>query len=148
MLKIDDKEIKGYSFADGVHWYWGDREVAVIDQFTSEIEWCERKCYFPQEVIEFIRSRKPKASAKWVIEAKRISDSATQGEVVIQINGKTVATFADDKMIGADKKYHSRYSDENLGRLVIAAFWHKYDDVYHLSDRAKDVFYPKWRIDD
>lgn len=148
MLKIDDKEIKGYSFADGVHWYWGDREVAVIDQFTSEIEWCERKGYFPQEVIEFIRSRKPKASAKWVIEAKRISDSVTQGEVVIQINGKTVATFADDKMIGADKKYHSRYSDESLGQLVIAAFWHKNDDVYHFSDRAKDVFYPKWKIDD
>lgn len=145
MLKVDEKEIKGYQFADGVHWYWGEREVAVINQSTSEIEWCERKCYFPQEVVDIIRSKKPKSSAKWIVEAKRISDSVTQGEIIVQINDETVAVFSDNKIIGADKKYHSQYSDEELGKFIIAAFWHKHDDVYHYSDKAKNIFYSKWK---
>ena len=30
MQTINGKEIKGFSCADGVHWYWGDKEVAVL----------------------------------------------------------------------------------------------------------------------
>lgn len=145
MLKIEDKEIRGYQFADGVHWYWGDEEVAVINQYTSEIEWCKRKLYFPKAVIEAIYSKKPNPSAKWIIEAKRISNSVTQGVIDIQINGKSVLTFNDDKELRSDGKYHSQYSDDELGQFVIAALWHKYDDVYHYSDRAKKIFDPNWK---
>lgn len=145
MLKIEDKEIRGYQFADGVHWYWGDEEVAVINQYTSEIEWCKRKLYFPKTVIEAIYSKKPNLSAKWIIEAKRISNSVTQGVIDIQINGKSVLTFNDDKELRSDGKYHSQYSDDELGQFVIAALWHKYDDVYHYSDRAKKIFDPNWK---
>lgn len=144
MLKIEDKEIKGYQFADGVHWFWGDEEVAIINERTSEIEWCERKLYFPKKVIEAIYSKKPKPSAKWIIEAKRISDSITQGFIDIQINGESLITFNDDKEIGADGKYHSQYSDEELGKFVIAAFWHKMDSVYCYSNKAKKMFCSKW----
>lgn len=52
-------ELKGYSFADGVHWHWKDREVAIIDPETSEIEWCVRKFELPQDVIDAVRSKKP-----------------------------------------------------------------------------------------
>lgn len=37
-MKVKGQKLKGYSYADGIHWHWGDTEIAVIDQVTSEIE--------------------------------------------------------------------------------------------------------------
>ena len=38
MKEINGRKIIGYSYADGVHWYWGDKEVAVINELRREIE--------------------------------------------------------------------------------------------------------------
>lgn len=59
MEMINGKEIKGYSYADGVHWYWGDTEVAVINEYRREIEWCDRTFNFPKEVVDEIRNKMP-----------------------------------------------------------------------------------------
>ena len=141
-------ELKGYSFADGVHWHWKDREIAIIDPETSEIEWCVRKFELPQDVIDAVRSKKPVAAGKWTIEAKRISQSETQEKIAVLVNGKPVMLFGDDKKLGDDGKYHSNYTDDELGKFVISALWHNFDSVYHYSDKAKDVIYPKWRTDE
>ena len=139
--EIKGKEITGYSYADGTHWHWGDTDVAVIDETTSEIEWLVRKNSLPEEVIQAIRDRKPKAAGKWMVEAKRISYSATQGEIQIQINGKPLITFGDDKIM-RDGEWVNKTPDEELGRLVCSAFWPRLDDIYHYSDKAKKLFYP------
>jgi len=122
-MEIKGKKIKGYNYADGIHWHWGDMEVAVIDQVTSEIEWCVRKSRLPDEVIQAIRSLKPKAAGRWVIEARRISCSATQGEVQIMIDGKPLIVFDDDKVM-TENGWASKVLDEEMGRLVCSAFWH------------------------
>ena len=83
MKIIQGKEIKGYSYADGVHWYWGDKEVAVINELRREIEWCDRTFNFPQEVVDDIRNRIPVADGVWIIEARRTRSSATQGNISI-----------------------------------------------------------------
>ena len=134
-------DLKGYCHADGTHWYWNDKEVAVIDERTSEIEWCCRTCTLPDEVVQAVREKKPKHNGKWIVEAKRIDHSVTQGEILITINDHAFATFADDKHL-KNGTYVSSFSDEDLGRLVISAFWHSRDEIYHLSDRAKKIFYP------
>lgn len=140
-MKIEEKDLKGYRYADGTHWYWKGKEVAAIDECTSEIEWCCKKCSLPDEVIQAVRDKKPKHNGKWIVEAKRLNSSATQGEILVTVNDQTVACFADEKQ-WKDGQYISAYSDEELGKLVISAFWHQYDQIYHLSDRAKRIFYP------
>lgn len=140
-MKNEEKKLKGYQYADGTHWYWDDKEVAIIDEHTSEIEWCCKKSTLPDEIIQAVRAKKPKHNGKWIVEAKRINPSAAQGEILVTINGQTVACFGDEKQF-KDGKYVSAYSDEELGKLVISAFWHKYDQIYHLSDRAKRFFCP------
>lgn len=67
--------------------------------------------------------------------------SATQGEIQIQIDGKPLITFGDDKVL-REKEWVSKIPDEELGRLVCSAFWHRLDGVYHYSDKAKKLFYP------
>lgn len=134
-------ELKGYSYADGTHWYMGDKEIAIIDPVTSEIEWAVRKSSLTNDVIEAVRSKKPTHIGKWLVEARRIEQSATQGYILVQIDGKPIAEFADKLTLGDDGYYHSQYSDEELGRLVNSAFWHPLDHVYHDSDRAKRAFY-------
>ncbi len=138
-MEIQGKELMGYSYADGVHWHWGDREIAVIDQATSEIEWCVRKCSLPDGVVQAVRDRRQKAAGKWIIEVKRVSQSATQGTLLVQINGETVMTFGDDKILG-ENGWESRIPDEKLGRLVCSAFWHPLDQTYHYSDKARKIF--------
>lgn len=140
MEKTND--LKGYCRADGTHWYWNDKEVAVIDEHTSEIEWCCRTCTLPDEIVQAVREKKPKHNGKWIVEAKRIDHSVTQGEILITINGHAVVTFADEKYL-KDGIYVSSFSDEDLGSLVVSAFWHPYDRIYHLSDWAKKIFNPK-----
>ncbi len=145
MITIQDKDIKGYSRADGVHWYWGDTEIAVIDQSTGEIEWCVRKYNLPDEVIQSIRDLRQRPIGRWVIEVKQIDYSATQHGFDVLINGDKVANFGDGTGIGK-----ALYSDdpklkENPGKYVYATFWHPHDDIYHISDKAKDIFKPNWR---
>lgn len=139
-MEIKGKELTGYSYADGVHWHWGNTEIAVIDQATSEIEWCVRKCSLPAEVIQAVRDRRPKADGKWVIEVRRVSQSATQGALLVQIDGETVMTFGDDKILG-ENGWESRIPDKELGRLVCSTFWHPMDWFYHYSDKARELFY-------
>lgn len=96
-MKVAEKDLKGYAYADGTHWHWGEKEVAIINDYTAEIEWCCRKSSLPDDVIKAIYDRKPKPSGKWVIEADRINMGATQGEILVRINGQTVACFGDEK---------------------------------------------------
>ena len=44
-----------------------------------------------------------------------------------------------------DIKVVSTVPDEELGRFVYACFWHPLDNVYHYSDKFKDIFKPNWR---
>jgi hypothetical protein len=134
------EQLKGYTYADGVHWYMGDTEVAVIDPETAEIEWCVRKVTLPQDVIDAVRAKKPAHNGKWIVEARRVDISATQGEIVILVDDREITRFADTKVIGDDGQYHSKYSDDELGRFVASAFWHPLDNVYHISDQAKNAF--------
>ena len=145
--RIQGKEIKGYCHADGVHWYWGDTEVAVINEVRREIEWCGRTFNFPTEVIEEIRSKMPDNPGTWVIEARRTSISETQGTVSIFLNNKDMDIHFNDNKELVDGKYVSTTPDEELGKFVYACLWHKLDDMYHYSDRFKDVFRPDWRND-
>lgn len=141
-MEVRGQELKGYSYVDGIHWHWGDTEIAVIDQVTSEIEWCVRKCTLPNEVVQTVHGLKPKAAGQWIIEARRVNHSTTQGEVRIVINGETLITFGDDKVLTKDG-WKSKIPDEDLGCLVCSAFWHPLDGMYHYSDKAKKMFYPK-----
>ncbi len=146
MKTVQGKPIKGYSYADGIHWHWGDTEVAVIDQSTGEIEWCERKSRFPDEVIQTIRDLRPRALARWIIEVKQIDYSATQHGFDVLINGERVANFGDGVSIGEVVFSDDPKLKENPGKYVYATFWHPHDDIYHVSDKAKDIFMPDWRV--
>lgn len=147
MIKqIQGKEIKGYSYADGVHWYWGDKEVAVINELRREIEWCDRTFKFPQEVVDDIRSRIPVADGVWIIEARRTRSSATQGNISIFVNNKDMDMHFEDKMeLDDNGNWVSTTPDEELGKFVYACLWHKYDNMMHYSDRFKSLFKPDWR---
>lgn len=146
MLKtINEKEIKGYSYADGVHWYWGNIEVAVINKYRREIEWCDRTYKFPKEVVDEIRSKMPNNPGVWVIEARRTRQSATQGNVSIFVNNKDMDMHFEDKIKSDENgNYVSTTPDEELGKFVYACLWHPLDNVYHYSDRFKRLFKPNW----
>ena len=146
MKIIQGKEIKGYSYADGVHWYWGDKEVAVINELRREIEWCDRTFKFPQEVVDDIRSRIPVADGVWIIEARRTRSSATQGNISIFVNNKDMDMHFEDKMeLDDNGHWVSTTPDDELGKFVYACLWHKYDNMMHYSDRFKSLFKPDWR---
>lgn len=140
--------LKGYTFADGVHWHWNEKEIAIINERTSEVEWLVRKSSLPEAVIEAVYEKRPKASGKWLIETKRVRQSATQGEIHVTIDGKTIAVFGDDIKLDKNGNYESVISDQNLGRFACSAFWHKYDHVYRISDKAKRIFNPEWNKSD
>ena len=53
-MKVAGKDFKGYEYADGTHWHWGEKEVAIINDYTAEIEWCCRKSSLPDDVIKAI----------------------------------------------------------------------------------------------
>lgn len=119
MKTVCGKEIKGYSFADGIHWYWGDTEVAVINEKRREIEWCDRTFNFPSEVVEDIRNRIPVAAGSWIIEARRTQQSACGSTVSIFVNNKNMhMNFREDYDLnnGEIKKK----PDEKLGEYVYA----------------------------
>lgn len=148
MKIIQGKDIKGFRYADGVHWYWGDKEVAVINEIRREIEWCDRIFKFPKEVIDDIRSRIPTAAGKWIIEARRTKISATQGSISIFVNNEFTGMVFEDKIeMNENGDYVSVIPDEDLGRFVYSCLWHPMDKLYHYSDRFKDIFKPDWRKD-
>jgi hypothetical protein len=148
MNTIQGKEIKGYQQADGVHWYWGDKEVAVINELRREIEWCDRTFKFPEDVIKEIRNKVPTSAGQWIIETRRTSGSATGGNISIFVNNKDMDMHFEDKYeIGNDGNWHSVNKDKDLGKFVYACLWHQYDGVYHYSDRFKSLFKPNWRED-
>lgn len=144
MKIIEEKELKGYQYADGVHWHWGEEEIAIINNH-HEIEWCVRCSHLPDSVVKRIRELKPIPNGRWVIEIFKESPSVFQGYYSLCINGKQATSFAAKKILGEDGEYHFDIPDEDLGRLVNSFFYHKYDNVYHYSDQVKDIFYPKWR---
>lgn len=145
MKTIQGKEIKGYSYADGVHWYWGDTEVAVINEYRREIEWCDRTYKFPKEVVDEIRSNMPNNLGVWVIEARRTRQSVTQGNVSIFINNKDMNMHFEDRFESDENgNYVSTTPDEELGKFVYACLWHPLDNVYHYSDRFKSLFKQNW----
>lgn len=146
MLKINGKEIKGFRYVDGVHWYWGDKEVAVINELRREIEWCDRTFNFPVEVINTIRDKIPTPDGQWIIEARRTSLSATQGNISIFVNSKDMDMHFEDKMeLDENGKYVSTTPDSELGKFVYACLWHPLDETYHYSDRFKRLFKPNWK---
>lgn len=140
MNVINGKELKSFKYADGVHYFWGDREVAVINEKTAEIEWCDRIRTFPEEVVTVIRALQHTEVGKWVVRVRRITSSETQGYFTVSVNGNDVLTFGDDKQIGLDGKWHSKYSDAELGKILCAALWHPKDDIYHYSDKMREAF--------
>jgi len=145
--EIKGKPIKGYRYSDGVHWYWGDEEIAVIND-NQEIEWYKRTHNYPEEVVNAIRERKQYPAASWLIEVHKVSVSATQGYYQICINGRDIMRFGAEKKSDESGQYVFDIPDDELGRLLIALFWHKFDHVYHYSNIAKDIFYPEWNKDD
>lgn len=148
MKTVQGKEIKGFRHADGVHWYWGDKKVAVINEERREIEWCDRTFKFPEEVVNDIRSRIPIPNGRWVIEARRIRRSVTQGSISIFINNEFTGMVFEDKIeMNENGEYVSVIPDEELGKFVYACLWHPMDKSYHYSDRFKDIFKPDWRED-
>ncbi|MGN0485541.1 MAG: hypothetical protein ACI4HI_18535 [Lachnospiraceae bacterium] len=110
----------GYQFADGVHWHWKGREIAVIDEETSEIEWCVRKYTLPKEIIQAVYDRKNRPSGQWLITAKRVPVSATQGYIAIFVNEDKIEAFNDDKIL-VDGKWVSKIPDEKLWDLAYTA---------------------------
>lgn len=146
MQKINGKEIKGFQCADGVHWYWGDKEVAVINELRREIEWCDRTFNFPTEVVNVIRDKMPTPNGQWIIEARRTSLSATQGNISIFVNNKDMDMHFEDKMVlDENGNYVSTTPDSELGKFVYACLWHPLDEIYHYSDRFKRLFKPNWK---
>lgn len=144
MKEIKGKRIIGYSFADGVHWYWGDVEVAVINEEKREIEWCNRTFCFPKEVVDEIRGKIPQNPGVWIIEARRVKHSATQGNVNIFVNGKDMDMHFEDKYVLVNGEYVSETPDEELGKFVYACFWHKLDHIYKYSHRFRSLFKKNW----
>ena len=140
ITEIKGKPIKGYQFADGVHWHWGNEEVAVIDESTNEIEWTVHKHNLPTEVVEEIRKRRKYHSAEWIIRVNKLSQSATQGEYQITINDTEIIRFAAKKELGKDGEYHFDIPDNELGRLVLSLLYHPMDNLYHYSDKVREVF--------
>lgn len=140
MKKID---LKGYLFTDGVHWYYKDEEIAIVNESLREIEWIKSLYQVPKDVIEKIRNSLDNNTGKWVIEARRVRISATQQYIQIYVNNEFTGMSFEDKLVLKNGEYVSTTPDNELGKFVCASLWHKYDDVYHYSDRFKNIFYSK-----
>lgn len=145
--EVNGKPIKGLGYCIGrTKWLWGEQEVAIIDEYRREIEWCRRTTSLPDEVVEEIRKRMPNNPGTWIIEARRTQSSATQGNVSIFVNGVDMNMHFEDKMmLNENGDYVSTTPDEELGKFVYAALWHPLDYAYHYSDNFKDMFKPDWR---
>ena len=76
-------------------------------------------------------------------EVKRSRGSVTQGMVDVLINGEKVMDFGDEIEIIQDGE---KYYGEKIGnwasktpdtQFIISALYHKYDNLYHISDKVK-----------
>lgn len=142
---MEEQKLIGLSRSDGTHWFYREKEVAVIQPDTGDIEWCVRTFTLPEDVVKAVRSKRPKAYGRWVIEARRVDQSATQGFIKIFVNGEdTGIGFGDRKELNKDGEWESTIRDEDLGNLVYACLWHKYDAIYHYSDYFKKLFSSAW----
>lgn len=139
MLEIKGKKFAGYSYADGVHWKWGDEEVAVINENTREIEWYSRPYNLPKEVVDAVRERRPKPKAKWIIEVQPVKVSATQGHVNVLINDEIIVSWGDDSECVEDG-WEFESDTENPGKYVTSLLYHKFDNLYHYSDMVRKAF--------
>ena len=135
-------ELKGYCYADGTHWYYDGKEVAVIDETNNEIEWTVHKHLLLSEVVEAVRAKRHYPEGKWMVEVRKVDISASQGYYQVLVNDRELITFGADKKCDGGS-WNFDIPNEDLGKLVVAAFWHKYDNIYHYSDKAKEMFYPK-----
>ncbi len=140
-----DIKITGFRYADGTHWHYNDKEVAVINN-RGEIEWCVRTFSLPEEVVEQIRNKVPRANGTWLIEAKRNRYSTTQGNINIFVNGKnTGISFYDKIELNQAGEWESTTPDNELGKFIYACLWPQLDANKDLANRFKDIFKPNWR---
>lgn len=79
------------------------------------------------------------------IEVKRRRLSVTQGMADVFINGKLAISFGDEIVyIKEGERYYgdlignyaSKKPDVNF---IKGLLWHPYDDIYHYSDKAKEI---------
>lgn len=83
---------------------------------------------------------------QWIIEARRTSLSATQGNISIFVNSKDMDMHFEDKIeLDKNGNYVSTTPDSELGKFVYACLWHPLDKTYHYSDRFKRLFKPNWK---
>ncbi len=129
--EYEGKEIKGYSYADGVHWYWEDQEIAVINDETGDIEWSIRKYDIPYPVIDAIRERRPKPAASFRFDIQPVDISTTQCYIVVLLNGEKVMTFGDDKELVDGRWVSKAMSRKNIGRLLY--------ETFRQSDKLKEL---------
>lgn len=82
---------------------------------------------------------------KLEIEVKRIRQSVTQGEAAVYVNGEKVIQFGDDiQMVEPGQKFYGEKIGNWASTKPDAAFikgllWHPYDDMYHYSDKVKEI---------
>ena len=82
---------------------------------------------------------------KLEIEVKRIRGSVTQGEAAVYVNGEKVIQFGDRiEIIKEGQPYYS----EKIGGwasvkpdadFIKGLLWHPFDDMYHYSDKVKEI---------
>lgn len=82
---------------------------------------------------------------KLEIEVKRIRFSATQGEAAVYVNGEKTMRFADKiELIEEGQPYYS----EKIGGwasvmpdsdFIRGLLWHPLENIYHYSDKVKDI---------
>lgn len=78
-------------------------------------------------------------------EVKRIRTSVTQQEVRVYCNGKLITNFGDNpKLIKPGEKYYGPIignwaSTTPDAKFIRSTIYHKYDDLYHISDGIKKI---------
>lgn len=134
--------IIGLQYADGVHWYVDNKEIAIIDE-NNEIEWLIKKNRLSKDVIDAIKSKRNKPIGKFEFTVQRVRGSVTQGSVRVCLNGEEMITFNDPYKL-VDGEWRSSYADDELGKVLYSLLYHNYDSIYHYSDRVKNVLKPNW----
>ena len=91
------------------------------------------------------------------IEVKRSRSSVTQGSATVYINGKEILTFGDNICLkqkdgtfsnGFNTVENAKHYGEVIGGygsikpdsdFIIGALYHRYDNLYHYSNLAKEA---------
>ena len=117
---FEKEKLKGYQFADGVHWQYDGKEIAIINEATREIEWCVRTFTLPDELVEAVRNTRTN-SGTWIVEVTRSRPSVTQGYICVLINGNCIASYEDEIQLLKDGTWDSTIPDEDLGKYAADA---------------------------